>query len=548
MYKYIRKFITKSALAFVLIVSVVSCESTQLEILDNPNALTPDQSDLNLFLNSIQLGTNTFFQQVNDEGMQVTRITNMAGPTYINAYAPTQFNGPWSTAYATVFADVNAMIPVAQEQGFNKHVGIAQILQAYIAMTLVDYFGDVPYSEAFTGEFLNPNVDSGADVYAAALQLLDDGIANVKSSGPNPTSDVFYGGDMTKWEKLANTLKIKMFLQTRLVDSQSASKINAIVSTGNFINDASEDFIFQYSSVNANPDSRHPQFVNNFENAGDVNTYMSNSYMDYMLNGKTMVDPRIRYYFYRQVAAVSTNPQDLPCIAESRPSHWPNDIVYCHPGDGYWGRDHGDNDGIPPDGALRTSYGLYPVGGPFDNDSFTATSGRDISTAGSGISPIMLSSYVHFMLAESALANNDIAGARLLLEAGVEQSLDKVINFRPDLVDEAYEPTTLDLESYVIDVLSLYDNAAGVDAKMEVIVREYWVALFGNGVEMYNTYRRTGKPAALQPTLNASPGSFIRSFLYPNNFVTANSNVSQKPGDGIETPVFWDTNSAGFVD
>lgn len=546
MLKNIKQLLIKGSLVSFSLIGLVSCESVDLEILDNPNALTPGQSDLNLFLNSIQLGTNTFFQQVNDEGMQVTRITVMAGPTYTNAYAPTQFNGPWSTAYATVFADVNAMIPVAEQQGFYKHVGIAQILQAYIAVTLVDYFGDIPFSEAATGQSLNPKLDPGADVYAAALQLLDDGIANIKKSGPTPV-DIYYNGNMDNWEKFANTLKIKMFLQTRLVDPQAGSKINAIVASGKFIDEPSEDFVFRYSSVNANPDSRHPQFVNNFENAGDVNTYMSNSYMDYLLQGKIIPDPRIRYYFYRQVAQVSTNPQDLPCIAEARPSHWPNDIVFCHPPDGYWGRDHGDNDGIPPDGALRTAYGLYPVGGPFDNDAFVTTSGRNISTAGAGISPIMLSSYVHFMLAENALINGG-GNAKALLETAVEQSINKVINFRPDLVDEDFVPSNLDIEDYINNVLSLYDSAQGNDAKLEVIIREYWVALFGNGVEMYNTYRRTGKPAELQPTLNATPGPFIRSFLYPNNFISANSIVDQKPGTGVETPVFWDTNPSGFVD
>lgn len=546
MFKNIKQLLFKGSLVTASLIGMASCETTSLEILDNPNALTPGQSDLNLFLNAIQLGTNTFFQQVNGEGMQTTRMLVMAGPTYPNAYAPTQFDGPWSTAYATVFADVNAMIPVAEQQEFYKHVGIAQILQAYISVTLVDYFGDVPFSEAATGVSLNPKLDPGAEIYATALQLLDDGIANIKKTGPTPV-DLYYNGNMDNWEKFANTLKIKMFLQTRLVDPQAGSKINAIVAGGKFIDDPSEDFIFRYSSVNANPDSRHPDFVNNFENAGDVNTYMSNSYMDHMIQGKITPDPRLRYYFYRQVSQVTTNPQDLPCITEARPSHWPNDIVFCHPPDGYWGRDHGDNDGIPPDGALRTSYGLYPVGGPFDNDAFVATSGRDISTAGSGISPIMLSSFTHFMLAENALINGG-GNPRALLETAVEQSIDKVINFRPDLADPDFVPSNLDVEDYIINVLSLYDNAQGNDAKLEVIVREYWLALFGNGVEMYSTYRRTGKPAELQPTLNASPGPFIRSFLYPNNFITANSIVDQKPGTGIETPVFWDTNPSGFVD
>ena len=73
--------------------------------------------------------------------------------------------------------------------------------------------------------------------------------------------------------------------------------------------------------------------------------------------------------------------------------------------------------------------------------------------------------------------------------------------------------------------------------KMDLIVREYFIALFGNGVEAYNTYRRTGKPANLQKTLNPIPGEYINSFYYPRNEVNNNSNVEQK-ATHYES-VFW---------
>lgn len=546
MYKNLKQIVFKGSLALAVLLGVASCETTQLEILDNPNALSPGQSDLNLFLNSIQLSTNTFFFQVTEEGMEVTRMLHMFGPTYINAYSSNQFNGPWSTAYAGVFADVNAMIPVAEEKGFYTHIGIAQILKSYISLTLVDYFGDVPFSEAGSGEFLNPNADTGASIYAAVDQLLTDAIVNLGKGGPAPTTDLYYGGNKAKWIKFANTLKIKLYLQSRLVDNTAASKINSIVSGGNFIASVADDFVFQYGVANANPDSRHPIFINNFDQPADVNDYMSNSYMDHLLKGKAVRDPRTRYYFYRQVAVVSTDPQDIPCVNEPKPAQFPNDMVFCNPGEGYWGRDHGDSDGIPPDGGSRTSFGLYPIGSRFDSDNFLSSSGRSMGTTGSGINPIMLSSYVQFMLAENALTGG-AGNARTFLEEGVRQSIDKVMNFRNDLVSASFKPTAGDVNDYVDNVLSLYDAAGTNDAKLDVVVREYWIALFGNGVEAYNTYRRTGKPANLQPTLIANPGPFIRSFLYPNDYVSGNINATQKPGDGVDTPVFWDTNPAGFV-
>ena len=57
---------------------------------------------------------------------------------------------------------------------------------------------------------------------------------------------------------------------------------------------------------------------------------------------------------------------------------------------------------------------------------------------------------------------------------------------------------------------------------------EYHIALFGNGVEAYKSFRRRGKPDDLQPLRAADVNNFIRSFFYPNTSVTNNSNSDQK--------------------
>ncbi len=89
-------------------------------------------------------------------------------------------------------------------------------------------------------------------------------------------------------------------------------------------------------------------------------------------------------------------------------------------------------------------------------------------------------------------------------------------------------------------VLQLYDNA-GTDAdRLNVIMKEYYLALWGNGVESYNNYRRTGMPKNIQPNLNPSPGPFLRSLIYPAVFALRNNNVTQKSTTNVK--VFWDTN------
>jgi len=79
--------------------------------------------------------------------------------------------------------------------------------------------------------------------------------------------------------------------------------------------------------------------------------------MDKML---TLGDPRIRYYFYRQndcTPGASCDPDgnqtQLTCSVAPRPTHFPADMIFCSVEDGYWGRDHGNAEGIPPDGFQR---------------------------------------------------------------------------------------------------------------------------------------------------------------------------------------------------
>ncbi len=525
-----------------------SCEVTELEILDNPNAVAPAQSDIDFFLNSIQVAMITLMESggINETGQEVTRMLHMFGPTYQNAYTPTRFNTAWRSVYSSALPDIRTMVPIAEEQELFTHVGIAKVLEAYMVMSLVDFFGDIPYSEAINAsDFPNPNVDSGSDIYVALEALLDEAIVDFgKSEKTLPANDLYYGGDESKWIKLANSLKLKMYVQTRLVDGSAPGKINAIITDGNYITSKADDFQFQYSSTNNNPDSRHPEFGPNFDNG--TSEYMNTTFMYWMIEEKSLRDPRWRYYFYRQSSANTTDVNEQSCITQFPPVHFGPEDIFCNfSNEGFWGRIHGNSDGIPPDGGKRTTFGLYPVGGLFDDNSTTTITSRNISTQGAGITPILLASYIDFLLAESALTIGISGDARAYLESGVRKSMDKVINFSTANVNAGLAATQADIDAYVAEVLNLYDNAASQQDKLAVIVKEYFIAAWGNGVEPYNAYRRTGSPN-LQPTRVAQPGPFIRSFFYPQVFVDSNSQVDQKADQEVQ--VFWDNNPAGFID
>jgi Starch-binding associating with outer membrane len=526
-----------------------SCETTELDLLDSPNTLSPEQGSVELFLNAMELSFAGFVENITEASAEVTRIKHMFGPTYQTAYSPAFFNGHWSI-YSSFMADSRAMVPLAEDQGLFIHSGIAKVLEAYIMVTLVDNFGDVPYTEALDANILNPNVDSGADIYAAMYTLINEAIADFnKVSVGSPSRDLFYGGDTSKWIKFANSLKLKMYLTTGLVNSGSTAAINSLIAGGNLISSEADDMEFPWATNIVSPDSRHPKYGNNYDNASSSGDYMSTYFMYNMVVQKNITDPRSRYYFYRQVDTNTSDVNEQSCITKPKPGHYAITDPYCniqHPGDsdGYWGRDHGNADGIPPDGFLKTTFGLYPIGGQYDADQ-AAPVAQTLGGVGAGISPVILTSYVHFMRAAAALELGTSDDARVQLEAGIRASMAKVTGFLPGVSRGGFDATeAADIEIYVTKVLT--DAVSGYDVasaagKLEIVIKEYYLALFGNGMEAFNNYRRTGYPSDLQPTILATPGPFIRSFFYPSSFVDVNSVVSQKAD--VTTRVFWDTNS-----
>ena len=116
--------------------------------------------------------------------------------------------------------------------------------------------------------------------------------------------------------------------------------------------------------------------------------------------------------------------------------------------------------------------------------------------------------------------------------------------FGDELAVEGYIPSQQDIDDYLAEVGNLYDNATSETERLEVIVKEYYIALFGNGVESYNLVKRTTMPSYLQPALLADPGNFPRTFNYAADCVNLNSSIDQKPHT---VRVFWDTNPEGSI-
>ncbi|MEJ2161954.1 MAG: SusD/RagB family nutrient-binding outer membrane lipoprotein [Robiginitalea sp.] len=534
-----KSFIKYITIVFIAGALLNSCETTDLDLQTSPNALADDQADPNLLLNQIQLNYATNMIVFNDRSAEVTRIDYMFGRDYFNNYPGTTMNGNWVRTYSNILPDLQNLVNQDDGTGdLNFHIGVAKTLYAHSLILLVDQLGVAAFSQAGQpGEFPAPELDGGSAVYDAALLLLQEA-ENALAGNPNTTgvTDLYYDEDPDQWIKLINTIRMKVAYTTGDV-----SRFNGILSGGNYISAPEDDFVFRYGTSELQPDNRHPDYAADYTPSG-ANIYQSNWLMETMLN---LGDPRIRYYFYRQVpstpgADAPANEETLACSLAQPPQHFiDGGYTYCSVPNGYWGRTHGNDEGTPPDNFLRVAVGVYPAGGLFDDSSY-GNVGLGLGGGGAGIEPIIMSSYVDFWagyMTESAAAKADF------LRAGMEKSIAKVQSFGSldANADPDFAPTPEEVTTYVADVVAEFNNATGDDAE-NIFAEQYWIALFGGAAEAWTYYRLTGYPTTLVPNWEPNPGPFPRTWLLPQNEVTTNPNLTQK--ETLTEQAFWDTQPA----
>ena len=542
----------------LLFVSIMnnSCESLDLDGQENPNNLALDKADPTLLLTQTQVDFRDFFFEMSDDTRPVVRMVGQFG-TYTRAADPQEVQTQWTIAYADVLQNAKTIELISNSKSIPHHLAIAKILKAYTMVTLVDFYGDVPYTEALQGALnLKPKVDSGDSIYDAMFTELDQAIVLLgQNAGSVPLVDLFYGTytlptSPTKWIRVANTLKLKMYNNLRLTRDVSA-QVNALVSAGNLMQSNDDDFNFKYTTANAPTESRHPDFTGNY--FAEKAFHLSNSYYNLLRAdfGPSAPDPRIRMYFYRQSRS---NPAgaNLPC--STNPT-----IPICYVGGGYWGRDHADGTGIPNDNTSRTIIGLYPAGGKYDNGGVTGHTANngDINAAtdkganGAGLLNILDYSFSRFLLAELVLTEPGVSGtAGTILTSAVTSNLAKVRAFAPANQGSLAATTVTQDATYVTKVNTDYTALTTDSDRLNFIVKESFKAYWGNGMEGYNAYRRTGMPRwdatkklGMQPPV-ISAGDFPRSFFYPKNALDNNTNITQKL---LTVKVFWDNNPDGFI-
>ncbi|RYY26380.1 MAG: SusD/RagB family nutrient-binding outer membrane lipoprotein [Sphingobacteriaceae bacterium] len=517
----------------VLLLSVSSCKKF-VDINADPN--NPTTAQINLLLPSTQISLVGNMYQLNSGTSTIMQHTMYS--TDISRYqqAGTNYSNSWDGFYSQTLNDLESIIATGTAQQNWGYVAIAKFEKVYLYSLMVDMWGDIPYSDAEQGQVnTSPPLEKGAAIYDKLLILLDAGIADaakVTTTTLVPaTADVFYAGTKTSWVAMANSLKLKLYNQIRLVDpTRSATAIKALIaSPTTLISSNTLDFTFKFGT-SQNPNNRHPWHRAEYQ-AGKT-FYQSQSWMDLLLNGD---DPRLRYFIYRQNATAGLN--------NSTNSN------------GYYGRNPGDGTAAPADQSRRSTFGIYPAGGLYDNapiNSLTAanlylTNTGATSTlkvvavtdgTGAGVMPLITYAMVKFTRAEAALTLATGDDARQNFSDGVTANLNSVSTYAAANGGVALSAATI--TGFVNRLLVQYD-AANADGKLNLIMTQKYIADYGNGMEAYNDYRRTNLPVLR--TLLSALNVFPKRLYYSQTELSANTTFGAN-SSSIQiaqqiTPVFW---------
>ena len=206
----------------------------------------------------------------------------------------------WQNTYITMLNyrnDIYNYIQAYEHPEMEAYAAMCGVLAVYGAIFSSDINGDIQYSEACQykyGGSLTPNYDHVEDLYNTLIEELDDYISVFQDGSQvvTPRQDLIYNGDLAKWARMANTLKLKIAVRLYNNNADKAKQIASSVasSSAGYINSLEDAFIFHKADATTGGDTAY-QTGNGL--AGYMSTGSKNV-IDFM---KACKDPRVRFFY-----------------------------------------------------------------------------------------------------------------------------------------------------------------------------------------------------------------------------------------------------------
>jgi hypothetical protein len=515
-----------------LVAAASSCKKDYLNLITNPNVPSVASPDLLLagaLKSTADIVNGGDYVQYAAWVGYLSQSTGFQPFTNIEQYQFTSndFTGIWTDNYLNL-ANYNALLGSTTEPNYQA---IAKIMMAYDYEALVDNYNNVPYTQALQGtKFINPAYDQGTAIYTDLMKQLDAAIVLIQKAPATAltptTADIMYGGNMTAWLKLANTLKLKLCIRVTNVSTLESTFASAVKAT---------EALGYIDGTSAGP-------------AALVNP----GYLDVDANGG-QESPLWRYYGFNQSGAQQTGRQEFQANSYAANYYGSNNdprLVEVYAGSTTPGVADVVPSSLTANSAVNVQNGVaiisttfgdsQPPGGTIDGKPVPLIAP---SLVGPGLlqsatqDAVILTAAESLFLQSEAAARGIISGgptvAATLYNAGITAS------FEFDQVPEADNAAA----TYYAQSAVAFPTAGSLTAQVNAIIMQKWAALdvFG-AFEAFNEERRTGIPAV--PTSiyqGANAPNQVTRIFYPFVETATNSASVAAQGtiDKFTSKIFW---------
>ena len=202
----------------VCLLSATSCDNDLTEINQNPNGVDPSQGNPSFLLTQVMVNTALDVGSKGYSGELSAFVQYTQKDSWGNNNYDWDGSG-WNTYYGNL-RSAKLALQRSQELGYTLHEAIAQILMAQNFVSLADYYGDVPYTDAVQADedVILPTYDSQEAVYkgaiadfVAAAASISNNMGNLEAFGAS--QDIFFEGDAEKWMKYANSMALRYYMR-----------------------------------------------------------------------------------------------------------------------------------------------------------------------------------------------------------------------------------------------------------------------------------------------------------------------------------------------
>jgi len=283
----------KKQLLYLLAIAVVflfSCTKDFEKINTNPSSFISAQPDA--VLPGVFLNTINRFEQNNLTWLwEYGHIVNPLGRYNVGD------DGVWNSLYVNVLGNTRQLLKLFEgKEGYTNRVAITDIWECYVYANLVGTYGPVPYSHMGETDKTSIEYDTENDIYTSILSRLKKDAAAISLTGDKFTGDPIFNGDMSKWIKFANSLRLRTALTVQInLPDLAASNIKELMSNESILLTSDADNVkFSYGSATGSQSFYFRQLVLGNSYVGNAYPYMSDYVFTYFRSFK---DPRIESYF-----------------------------------------------------------------------------------------------------------------------------------------------------------------------------------------------------------------------------------------------------------